>query len=236
MPLDLLPTRSDSAAANMATDFLMLQHYPASAHARWRHYDWHRPAATFGYAQRIAEVRNQLGHDAPELELCRRPTGGGIVDHRNDWTYALVIPPKHDLGTAPAPVSYAAVHAAIATCLNAAGCPAKLQSNEKKPPAAPGASVCFNQAEPADVIHAETGDKLAGAAQKRGKRGLLFQGSLSRAAVGAIDWDEFEQALLDQLADLLAMPAQSAAWPDTWDESIDGLAEDYASEAWLERR
>ena len=236
MPLDLLPTRSDSAAANMAADFLMLQHYPANGNARWRHYHWHRPAVTFGYAQRIKDVRAQLGDEARELELCRRPTGGGIVDHRHDWTYALVIPPKHDLGAAPAPVSYAAVHEAIAACLNAAGCPAKLQSTEKKPAAANRAAVCFSQAEPADVIHAETGQKLAGAAQKRGKRGLLFQGSLSREATGVIDWDEFEHALLDRLADLLGMPAQTASWPEPWDETVDALAEDYASEGWLERR
>lgn len=236
MPLDLLPTRTDSAAANMATDFLLLQHYPDPTRARWRHYGWRRAAVTFGYAQRVAEVRMQLGDDAEERELCRRPTGGGVVDHLDDWTYALVIPPQHDLGAAPAPVSYAAVHRAIAETLAALGCPALLQSTEKKPAKTPGAAVCFERAEPADVIHADSGAKLAGAAQKRGKRGLLFQGSIARAAVGAIDWAQFETDLIERLATLLGETAAPAAWPEAWDEAIDALAEDYASDAWLARR
>jgi len=236
MPLDLLNTRTDSAAANMAADFLMLQHYPEPTHARWRHYGWRRPAVTFGYGQRIAAVREQLVNYDADLELCRRRTGGGIVDHRDDWTYALVIPAKHDLGDAPAPISYAAVHEVIANTLQAQGCPAMLHAAED--PLAPkdGAAVCFNRAELADVIHAETGAKLAGAAQKRGKRGLLFQGSLSRAAIGDIDWDDFESTLIDRLSALLHEPAQATAWPEAWDEALDDLAENYASEAWLERR
>lgn len=237
MSLDLLPTRADSAAANMATDFLMLQHYPEPGHARWRHYGWRRAAYTFGYAQRIAEVRDQLGEDATrEGELCRRPTGGGIVDHRDDWTYALVLPPRHDLGAAPAPESYAAVHRVIARTLVAQGCPARLQSPEAKPATPAGASVCFQRAEPADVIHAETGRKLAGAAQKRGKRGLLFQGSISRSAVGSIDWTEWEARLVEGLSELLQEACSPVSWPEPWDEAIDALAENYASDEWLARR
>ncbi|MCU6551020.1 lipoyl protein ligase domain-containing protein, partial [Klebsiella pneumoniae] len=91
MTLDLLPTRTGGAAENMATDFLLLQRYSNETHARFRHYGWHRPAFTFGYSQKIAFVRAQLPADTP-VELCRRPTGGGVVDHRDDWTYALVIP------------------------------------------------------------------------------------------------------------------------------------------------
>jgi lipoate-protein ligase A len=47
----------------MATDFLLLKRYPAAAHARFRHYGWHRPAFTFGYSQKIAWVRTQLPPD-----------------------------------------------------------------------------------------------------------------------------------------------------------------------------
>ena len=37
-----------------------------------------------------------------------------------------------------------------------------------------------------DVVHTTTGTKLAGAAQKRSKHGLLFQGSIARATCGAV--------------------------------------------------
>ncbi|EIP97286.1 lipoate-protein ligase A [Opitutaceae bacterium TAV1] len=214
MPLHLLPIRSAGAAENMATDFLLLKRYPETGDtpaARFRHYGWHRPAFTFGYSQKIAAVRAQLpggGEDDPvsgnRLELCRRPTGGGVVDHRDDWTYALVIPRGHDLEAARAIESYRAIHQALADALAAQGANVRLQDPAGQPGAAAflplpdtgnsgdasrrrsgtnaaapaAASVCFVQAEPFDVIDARTGQKIAGAAQKRTKNGLLFQGSV----------------------------------------------------------
>lgn len=235
MHFDHLPTRVDSAAANMATDFLLLQHYPSPDHIRFRHYGWRRPAVTFGYAQRHADVVAQVGDTAAELELCRRPTGGGIVDHRHDWTYALVIPRTHDLGAAPAPVSYAAVHDVLARSLHEQDCPAQLQPPENVKDAE-GVAVCFTHAEPADVIHPHTGAKLAGAAQKRSKRGLLFQGSIACHAVGDIDWERFGDDFTTRLRHLFAVPLADAHWPESWDETIDALADDYASDEWLQRR
>ncbi len=240
--MDLLPTRSDSAAANMAVDFLMLQHYPAPENVRWRHYGWYRPAVTFGYGQKIAEVRATLGEDCAGTELCRRPTGGGIVDHRDDWTYTLVIPRQHDLGAARAAESYTAVHEVLAKALTAQTCPAILQSGAGKLAVDPsskvnaGPSVCFTKAEPADVIHDTTRRKIAGAAQKRGKRGLLLQGSIARAEVGVLDWDQFEEEFIAGISKLLGVETNGPGWPDLWDDAVDALADDYASEAWMERR
>src|SRR5258708_17269598 len=100
MQLDVLPTRSAGAAENMATDFLLLQRYPHADAARFRHYGWHRPAFTFGYAQKFSFVHTQWPSSVEASEgtpadghfdISRRATGGGVVDHRDDWTYALVI-------------------------------------------------------------------------------------------------------------------------------------------------
>ena len=105
MTLETLPVRTAGAAENMAADFLLLRRHPRPAVARFRHYGWRAPAFTFGYSQRIAFVREQLaaavaGEVRPP-ELCRRPTGGGVVDHRDDWTYALVIPVSYTHLTLP---------------------------------------------------------------------------------------------------------------------------------------
>ena len=61
--------------------------------------------------------------------------------------------------------------------------PAVAAATEGAGPAAPG--VCFQKAELYDVIDPTTGAKIAGAAQKRNKHGLLFQGSIWRPAAGA---------------------------------------------------
>ena len=260
MNLHLLPTRAGGAAENMATDFLLLQRYPAAAHARFRHYGWHRPAFTFGYSQKIVWVRTQLPPGG-SVDLCRRPTGGGVVDHRDDWTYTLVIPRGHPLEEARATESYRAVHAALAETLVAQGVPAELkkQSDLGEPvdPATAGKpnaleaarghaastsssadpGVCFQRPELYDVVHAVTGEKIAGAAQKRNKHGLLFQGSIWRPAASAgVDWERFAQDFGARLAAALALAAEPTPWPDFNEDEVSGLTERYASPEWLEYR
>lgn len=238
MNLHLLPTRTGGAAENMATDFLLLQRYPAAAHARFRHYGWHRPAFTFGYSQKIAWVRSQLP-PGETFDLCRRPTGGGVVDHREDWTYTLVIPRGHPLEEARATASYRAVHAALVEALIAQGVPAELKKaaepTDENSPAGPG--VCFQRPELYDVVQAITGEKIAGAAQKRNKHGLLMQGSIWRPATGTgVDWERFADDFAARLAAALALAAEPTPWPDFNEDEVSGLTEQYASPEWLEHR
>ena len=257
MPFHLLPTRTAGAAENMAVDFLLLQRYPQPAAVRFRHYAWRGPAVTFGYGQKIAFVREQL--DGQErVDLCRRPTGGGIVDHRNDWTYALVIPRGHGVEELRAADSYQRVHEALAAALCRQGVAARV-----KPCAAPGsggstcgesgvselplherggavgpAGVCFQRAEVFDVVDAGTGAKIAGAAQKRNKHGLLFQGSVARDAAGgeAVDWVRFQDDFVEALAEALSVPVEPTPWPEFNEDEVDGLKERYSSTEWIEYR
>jgi len=131
--LHTLPVRTAGAAENMALDFLLLQRYPAPETARFRHYEWRTQAFTFGLSQAMDYIRANLPSGSSAIasataealakeglphssgfDLCRRPTGGGLVDHRNDWTFCLVIPRGHALFEAPATQSYREVHAALA--------------------------------------------------------------------------------------------------------------------------
>ncbi len=250
MQLDILPERHGGAAENMAADFLLLKRYPAgrAAHARFRHYGWHRPAFTFGYSQKIAYVRAQIP-SAESVELCRRPTGGGVVDHRDDWTYTLVIPRAHALYDQPAPHSYRAIHAAITDALRALGQPVELKESCEPAVAsdntddgeicsAPaGPTVCFTRPERYDIIHTLTGAKVAGAAQKRTKDGLLFQGSLARATLApTLDWDAFQSLLIEKLSATLSLPAVETHWPDFAEHELDGLIEQYSAPEWIEQR
>jgi lipoate-protein ligase A len=248
--LDILPARSDSAAGNMAADFLLLRRYPAArrGHARFRVYGWHRPSWSFGYSQKIAWVRGQLPPEAEGAELVRRPTGGGVVDHREDWTYALVIPRGHALEAARAVDSYRAVHAALVAALAACGQEAVLK--ERCEPAengeaaeggacaaAKGPTVCFTRPELYDVLHPVTGAKIAGAAQKRTKEGLLFQGSVWRPAAEAVrDWDALQDAFVAELARALGAEAEETGWPDYDEGEVEGLTEQYGAAEWTEAR
>lgn len=236
--LHVLPVRSAGAAENMAVDFLLLQRYPDAGAARFRHYEWRGAACTFGYSQKIAFVREKLAADLP-IDLCRRPTGGGIVDHRGDWTYALVIPRGHPLEEVRASESYRVVHECLATALVAVGQPAAVKARCE--PAEDGggcgpAGVCFQRAELYDVVNADTEVKIAGAAQKRNKHGLLFQGSIDKSAVDEVDWDEFFGLFIEALARALGAEPAEAAWPEFADGEVEGLIEQYSAPEWNEYR
>jgi lipoyl(octanoyl) transferase len=247
MNLHLLPVRTAGAAENMALDFLLLQRYPDPATPRFRHYEWRGPALTFGFSQKIDFVRANLpgvaeALDGEKLDLCRRPTGGGIVDHRNDWTYALVLPRGHPLYDERAAQSYRRVHECLAGALQALGQPAEVKTEcepvERVAPnalsgeascgqAAPPSGVCFQRAELYDVINGKTGAKIAG---------LLFQGSIEKGSVGAVDWEDFQVRFTQALARALKAEARETPWPDLNDDEVSGLIEQYASPEWIEYR
>ena len=236
MDFHVLPTRTGGAAENMALDFLLLQRYPAGTAIRFRHYEWRSPAFTFGFGQKVAWVRGQLASDE-RVDLCRRPTGGGIVDHRQDWTYALVIPREHPLWEERASRSYRLVHEGLAQALRELGQPAVVKTDTgATSTGAPPAGICFQQAELFDVIHEHTGDKIAGAAQKRNKHGLLFQGSIWKPAVGAIDWDMFGGRFIVALAEAAGASMTPVPWPELGDDEVEALIGQYSSPEWMEYR
>ncbi len=247
--LSLLPVRTAGAAENMALDFLLLQRCPAPA-CRFRHYEWRGPAFTFGYSQKIEFVRASLPA-GEHFDLCRRPTGGGIVDHRNDWTYAFVVPRGHPLYDERAPQSYRIVHECLTAALLALGQPAvvktvceqvervdpnTLSGEASRRQATPPTGVCFQRAELYDVVNSRTGRKIAGAAQKRNKHGLLFQGSVEKSSVAAIDWDDFQVRFTANLAKALGVEAVETPWPDLNEDEVSGLIEQYSDPQWIEYR
>lgn len=238
MNLEILPDRTAGAAENMAVDFLLLQRYPRAV-PRFRHYGWRAAAFTFGYSQKIAFIRGTLPAGGP-FELCRRATGGGLVDHRDDWTYALVIPRGHPLEDVRATQSYREVHECLAAALRRQGVPA--EAKQACEPKAEGAAcgpagVCFQRAELYDVVHTGSGEKIAGAAQKRNKQGLLCQGSIWRPAVGAvIDWERFQEDFTLELAKVIGGSAEPVPWPDFNEDEVSGLTEQYSAPEWNEAR
>ncbi len=151
-----------------------------------RFYGWTEPAATFGYFQKYAEVAST----SLLRPLIRRPTGGGIVPHDADWTYSITVPPGCDWYELKAIESYRRVHAWIVAAF------ARLHIGTELAPccrkSAPGQ--CFVGYEQFDVLW--HGLKIAGAAQRRTREGLLIQGSVQPPPI-AVRREEWEKAMLD---------------------------------------
>ncbi|MBM3833484.1 MAG: hypothetical protein FJ403_09450 [Verrucomicrobia bacterium] len=164
----LLNSGPSEPAANMALDEALLEFAARIGVPVFRIYSWTEPAATFGYFQRYAEVSSWTNL----RPLIRRPTGGGLVPHDADWTYSLIFPPGHPWHALKATESYRRVHEWICRALGRIGVTAELSSCDSKTKL----GQCFAGAEKFDVVRNQA--KIAGAAQRRNRFGLLIQGSV----------------------------------------------------------
>ena len=205
----------------MATDEAVLESAATFATPVLRFYGWSEPAASFGYFQRYREIE-RLTQLRP---LVRRPTGGGLVPHDADWTYSLIFPPSDPWYSLKAIESYHRVHAWIQQAFARAGFSAHL-APETVPA---GVGQCFVGAEQFDVIWKN--QKIAGAAQRRTRQGLLIQGSIQPPpGIARVDW---EKAFLE----VSGVVWEPLALDQKFEQHVQELAANkYSSAAYNQRR
>lgn len=182
-----------------------------------RFYRWNHPALSFGYFGKFDDVANY------QRDIVRRWTGGGIVFHGEDLTYSIVIPAS-DAAFGESSLSiYEKTHWAIREALTSKG-----EKVELAVGAEPKISdSCFANPVRADVLLNRR--KIAGAAQRRTRRGLLQQGSIQNVDVG------------NGFADSFAKTLCADARHEDFDGALLTRAEEiasqkYGTEAWLRRR
>lgn len=251
-PFFLLNSGPCPPAFNMALDDALLEAVPRLGQAVLRFYGWTEPAATFGYFQKFAEVeRARLLRP-----LIRRPTGGGLVPHDADWTYSLAFPAGHEWHALRAEESYRRAHEWIQSAFAQRDIPTELasqargsqraeapseirnpqsaiQNDQTRPtsaalPAMPGQ--CFVGHEKFDLLW--HGKKIAGAAQRRTRTGLLIQGSVQPPPVGLrrADW---EKAMVAVMGGSWKNLQPDAALRDRTDWLV---AQKYSQAAFLKKR
>lgn len=189
------------------------------------------PCATFGYAQRYADVRETLA-PAFRARCTRRITGGGIVLHDRDLTFSLVFPLPAGAPWRPAE-TYRVLHSAIARALAAADMDTALvAATAAPPPAAAAAHQCFLEPVPADLLGPD-GQKVLGGALRRRRDHALYQGSLRLPGARTTAYSACALALQAAILSICHAPAflALAAPPIPAD-----LLRRYASSAWLRLR
>ncbi len=193
----------------MALDEVLLS---AVCEPTLRIYRWAHAAVSFGYFTRLAAVAPSW----PERELVRRMTGGGIVPHGSDLTYSILVPTAHPFSQLPPRDSYQRIHAVLAGWLVRN----EIAATIAPPPVREGSGVCFESPVEYDLLAA--GSKIAGAAQRRTRTGLLHQGSVQLAALdgstlGAAfasecEWQQLSAETMEMAEALALSKYASAAW------------------------
>lgn len=205
-----------AAALNMAVDEALLE---TTAFPTLRFYRWRGPALSFGYFGAYADV----GDQRKDREIVRRWTGGGVVPHGNDLTYSVIIPASHPFFAHSSLAIYSGLHEAIRAALEANGIKATL-ANSVSPKVSEN---CFANAVRADVLSG--GRKIAGAAHRRSRAGLLHQGSIQLAGLPAKFMDDFARALSDRFQ-------RNPLSPELITRATAIAEAKYATAEWLMRR
>ena len=158
---------------NMALDEALLSQANILSACILRFYDWNRKSMSIGYIQRYADTFRA------EYELVRRPTGGGVVFHDIDLTYTVVIPTGHWIEMLSREKSYFLIHKIIIKALATLGLESELVDHSHIIKDRMNMQ-CFTSPARFDVSSQKDGitSKIAGAAQRRTKLGILHQGSI----------------------------------------------------------
>ncbi len=168
-------------AGNMAADDLLARGVRQSlAPPTLRVYHWEQPAISFGRRQRPENLPEEILQRA--LPLVQRPTGGGAVVHGTaDLTYALAMP----LRMAPRGVAFhqmtGFVHQRLRGRLVADGLVSAEEIQTFQRPLRSPCVVCFSTPVAGDLVY--RGRKVAGAALRVWRDGLLMQGSIQNLPV-----------------------------------------------------
>ena len=199
----------------MAVDEWLLENVK---HPVLRIYRWAGAWGSLGYFGKLSEAEIRL----PGVSFVRRWTGGGTVDHRGDWTYSLIVPRDREVARMKGGESYRAIHLILLEVLRAEGGEPDFSAGNGK-----SGTMCFQNPVENDLLDAQ-GEKLAGAAQRRGKLGLLHQGSVATAGDSRLRGELFAERLAESWweADLIADEDRVAALIDL----------KYGRREWLARR
>ncbi len=213
-----------SAAMNMAIDEAMLEYATIPL---IRFYRWQSPALSFGYFGRFTDVASYQR----ERDLVRRWTGGGIVFHGEDLTYSILIPANDAAFAELSMWIYEKIHRALCDGLSRNGVDAELVGPARCAHRTPQRGVptysCFANPVRADVMI--NGRKVAGAAQRRTRRGLLQQGSIQGIDLG----DDLAQQFARELS---VDRSERKLDAEILNRARDLAEQKYGTDAWLRKR
>jgi lipoate-protein ligase A len=188
-----------------------------------RVYGWAGEWVSVGYFGEIAAAREAF----PAVNLVRRWTGGGMVDHRADWTYTIAAPHGEPLAGWRGAESYRRIHTALAETLVAGGVGARVSGGEHET----GAALCFENPVHHDLL-GENGRKLAGAGQRRSRSGLLHQGSVALACAD----ESISRRRAEDLAGRISGAWMMFPFQPEPDDLSRRVASRYARDEWTNRR
>lgn len=177
--LKVINTKMHSAQENMQIDVGLLDTLSTpTLHL----YDWEKPSVTYGCFVHPEEFFSMEKVQNSQLDLAKRPTGGGIVFHMWDYAFSFLLPSSYPFYPQNVLEGYRFVHEIVLKAL-VEFLSSKKTFQEKSFDYAPDflqnkEFFQFCMATPSKYDLLLDSKKVAGAAQRRTKKGFLHQGSI----------------------------------------------------------
>lgn len=244
-------------AENMARDHALARELRTGTGVL-RIYGWSRPTGSFGRNEPARGLYDPETADREGVAFVRRPTGGRVVLHDEELTYAVAAPLRAWGGLRGA---YRAINEGLVAALRRLGAPAELAGSPEHREAPLSAGPCFQLPSEGEVV--ARGRKLVGSAQARVGRALLQHGSILlsgsqdplarigpeataeagarpttlRSLLGRVpDRSTVSEALMDGLEETLGGRWERATLTAAEQEAARHLRKRYASAEWTWRR
>lgn len=181
MTLEIIDTGIGLPERNMQLDFELLKTLDSKPQCLLHFYEWDGPSATYGYFTQPLSLLRAEGIVKHQLNIARRPTGGGIIFHQFDLAFSLVLSATHPRFSKNTLENYRFVNTLVAEAVYKAMGLAKLPELFCSVDCF-GRSISrgqFCMAKPTIYDLMIDGRKVAGSAQRKTKKGFLHQGSIA---------------------------------------------------------
>lgn len=176
----VIDTGARTANENMILDAELLDTLDQYTLPILHFYDWQGDCATFGRFVDPSKFLDLEKASKLKLSIAKRPTGGGIVFHIWDLAFSVLIPAGHTHYSENILDNYAFVNNAVLSTV------AKFLKTRESPelisesaPTFDPSCTRFCMAQPTKYDIVINGKKIAGAAQRKTKKGFLHQGTIA---------------------------------------------------------
>jgi lipoate---protein ligase len=177
---EMIDTGTRSAQENMRFDAELLEKAETFSRPILHLYEWSEESATYGYFTDPSEFLSLANARKFSLALARRPTGGGIVFHVWDMAFSVLVPARCPEFSTNTLENYRFVNRAVLKSVKEflnSDPPLSLTSNDFSPSDPNCSHFCMAKPTKYDVMW--EGRKVAGAAQRKTRKGFLHQGTIA---------------------------------------------------------
>lgn len=174
----ILDSVEASAEEQMAEDHKLLKGLQDCSVPVLRFYNWAAPSITYGHFLNPSDFLDQSALKHHGVQVAKRPTGGGMIFHIEDFPFSVLMPATHPSYTTNTRKNYEFINRCVGQAIEQfLKVPSQLFQEDCSSSTHPSEQFCMAKPTVYDVMI--KGLKVCGGAQRRTRYGFLHQGTIA---------------------------------------------------------